>query len=83
MTMDRRFPNKMRKASSRSYRASYLCPMQAKNLGEINPDIALDREWRAVFGGPLPILGAPDIARRLISQHRAIIAGNRTGRALS
>lgn len=44
--------------------------MMAQTLDEIDPDIELDREWRAVFGGPLPVLGAPDIARKLIREQR-------------
>jgi len=34
-------------------------------------DIELDRQWREAFGEPLPMLGAPDIARALIEMHHA------------
>ena len=34
-------------------------------------DIELDTLWRKVFGQPLPVVGAPDVARRIIREHLA------------
>lgn len=31
-------------------------------------DAALDAEWRATFGQPLPIIGAADIARAVLDK---------------
>jgi len=37
---------------------------------QLSPDEAhLDRLWREAFGQPLPLIGAPDIARRILRQH--------------
>ena len=33
-------------------------------------DIELDRQWREVFGQPLPMLGAAKIARMVLRQHQ-------------
>lgn len=33
-------------------------------------DIELDRQWREVFGQPLPMFGAAVIARKVLEQHR-------------
>ena len=38
-------------------------------------DAALDAEWRQAFGQPLPMLGAPDIARQILDQHWANLMG--------
>jgi len=36
---------------------------------QLSPDEAhLDRLWREAFGQPLPLIGAPDIARRILRQ---------------
>ena len=32
-------------------------------------DIELDRQWREVFGQPLPMFGAALIARKVLAQH--------------
>lgn len=32
-------------------------------------DAKLDVLWRQVFGGPLPMLGAPDIAKAILKEH--------------
>ena len=32
-------------------------------------DIELDRLWRRAFKQPLPMLGAPDIAREILNEH--------------
>lgn len=32
-------------------------------------DIELDRQWREVFGQPLPMFGAAAIARKVLAQH--------------
>lgn len=34
-------------------------------------EIELDRLWREVFKQPLPMLGAPDIARTILNEHMA------------
>lgn len=34
-------------------------------------DTELDVVWRAAFGEPLPILGAPDIAAAILADHLA------------
>lgn len=36
-------------------------------------DEMLDALWREAFGQPLPMLGAPDIARRILAEHRSKI----------
>ena len=33
---------------------------------ESEEEIELDRLWREAFGQPLPLLGAPDIARAIL-----------------
>lgn len=33
-------------------------------------DFELDRQWREVFGQPLPVLGAAKIARTVLAQYR-------------
>lgn len=39
---------------------------------DIPPDDAeLDVLWRAAFGQPLPMLGAPEIARKILADHLA------------
>ena len=32
-------------------------------------DARLDRLWREHFGQPLPMIGAPEVARRILRQH--------------
>lgn len=44
-------------------------------------DIELDRLWREAFNQPLPLLGAPDIAKAILDEHRAK-AGRGYGNAL-
>ena len=39
-------------------------------------DAELDARWRAAFGQPLPMLGAPDVARAILREHDASTAGN-------
>ncbi|ADL01324.1 DNA methylase [Brevundimonas subvibrioides] len=34
-------------------------------------DAELDAMWRKVFGQPLPMLGAPEIARKILADHVA------------
>lgn len=33
-------------------------------------EIELDKLWRETFKQPLPMLGAPDIARAILNEHR-------------
>jgi len=36
----------------------------------LSPEEArLDRLWREHFGQPLPMIGAPEVARRILRQH--------------
>ncbi|MDB5421137.1 MAG: hypothetical protein JWR59_1084 [Brevundimonas sp.] len=42
-------------------------PMQPTSKEEIE----LDRLWREAFKQPLPMLGAPDIARAILEEHQA------------
>ncbi|MEN5144751.1 hypothetical protein [Brevundimonas diminuta] len=32
-------------------------------------EVRLDRLWRERFGQPLPMVGAPEVARRILRQH--------------
>lgn len=32
-------------------------------------EVRLDRLWRERFGQPLPMIGAPEVARRILRQH--------------
>lgn len=34
-------------------------------------DAELDALWREVFGQPLPMLGSPEIARKILADHLA------------
>ena len=37
---------------------------------QLSPDEAhLNDLWRETFGQPMPLIGAPDIARRILRQH--------------
>lgn len=37
---------------------------------QLSPDDAhLNRLWRETFGQPMPLIGAPDIARRILRQN--------------
>lgn len=37
---------------------------------QLSPDDAhLNRLWRQTFGQPMPLIGAPDIARRILRQN--------------
>ena len=38
-------------------------------------EIELDRRWREAFNQPLPMLGAPDIARAILDEHMAKAVG--------
>ena len=40
-------------------------------------DAELDEQWRQVFGQPLPLLGAPGIARQIIHEQLSRIASDR------
>lgn len=41
-------------------------------MPELSPeDAELDALWREVFGQPLPMLGAPEIARKILADHMA------------
>lgn len=41
-------------------------------MSEMSPeDAKLDAQWRAVFGGPLPMLGAPEITLQILKEHLA------------
>lgn len=41
-------------------------------MGQLSDEDAhLDEQWRLVFGQPLPMLGAPDIARQILNEHIA------------
>lgn len=35
-------------------------------------DRELDRLWRLMFNQPLPMLGAPDVARAILAQHAKV-----------
>jgi predicted solute-binding protein len=37
-------------------------------------DVELDRQWREMFGQPLPMLGAAVIARKVLEDYRARVA---------
>ena len=39
-------------------------------------DAELDVVWRAVFGQPLPMLGAPEIAKAILAEHLVELAEN-------
>lgn len=37
---------------------------------QLSPDeVHLNRLWRETFGQPMPLIGAPDIARRILRQN--------------
>lgn len=39
-------------------------------MPDISPeDAKIDAEWRKAFGQPLPMLGAPEIARLILDEH--------------
>ena len=42
-------------------------------------DAELDRRWRLAFGGPLPMLGAPEIALELLERQLATLAHSAAG----
>ena len=41
----------------------------APMTGMTDEDRELDAQWRLVFQQPLPMLGAPDVARAILAQH--------------
>jgi len=41
-------------------------------MDKLSPDDAeLDALWRKMFGQPLPMLGSPEIARKILADHEA------------